>query len=69
MLAATAGSAPRFHATQEDRDSSRSEELWVVSQRMTGSAFTIAKVSTTASGIHNFSLGIKFLVDKGNLCY
>ena len=52
--AATAGSGPRIHATQEtdqqaDRVSSRSEELWAVSQRMTGSAFA------TASGIHNFS--------------
>ena len=38
---ATAGSEPRIHATQEtdhqaDRVSSRSEELWTVSQRMTG---------------------------------
>ena len=42
--AATAGSAPRIHATQEtnhqmDRVSSSSEELWAGSQRMTGSAF------------------------------
>ena len=36
-LMATAGSAPRVHTTQE--------ELWVVSQRMTGSAFATAKVS------------------------
>ena len=58
--AVMAGSAPRIHATQEtdqqaDRASSRSEELWVISQRMTGSAFATAAVSTTASGIHNFS--------------
>ena len=69
---ATGGSAPRIHATQEidrqaDRASSRSEELWVVSQRMTGSAFAIAAVSTSASGIHNFSPQIKVLVDMGNL--
>ena len=41
---AIAGSAPRINATQEmdrqvDRASSGSEELWTVSQRMTGSAF------------------------------
>ena len=68
----TAGSAPRIHATQEtdqqaDRASYRSEELWAVSQRMTGSAFATAAVSTSASGIHNFSLQIKVLVDAGNL--
>ena len=70
--AATAGSAPRIHATQEtdqqaDRASYRSEELWAVSQRMTGSAFATAAVSTSASDIHNFSSQIKFLVDTGNL--
>ena len=70
--AGTAGSAPRIHATQEtnhqtDRDSSGSEELWAVSQRMTGSAFATAAVSTSASGIHNFSPQIKVLVDTGNL--
>ena len=70
--AATAGSAPRIHATQEtdrqaDRASSRSEELWAVSQRMTGSAFATAAVSTSASGIHNFSPQIKVLVDTRNL--
>ena len=62
--AATAGSAPRIHTTQEtdqqaDRASSRSEELWAVSQRTTGSAFATAAVSTSASGIHNFSPQIK----------
>ena len=70
--AATAGSAPRIHATQEtdhqvDRVSSRSEELWAVSQRMMGSAFATAVVSTSASGIHNFSPQIKVLADTGNL--
>ena len=70
--AATAGSAPCFHATQEtdqqgDRVSSRSEKLWSVSQRMTDSAFASAAVSTSASGIHNFSPQIKVLVDTGNL--
>ena len=70
--AATAGSAPRIHATQEsagqtDRVSSRSEEVWKVSQQMTGSAFATAAVSTSASGIHNFSPQIKVLVDTGNL--
>ena len=70
--AATVGSAPRIHATQEtdqqaDRASSRSDELWGVSQRMTGSAFATAAVSISASGIHNFSPQIKILVDTGNL--
>ena len=68
----TAGSAPRIHATQEtdqqaDRGSSRSEELRTISQRMTGSAFATAAVSTSGSGIHNFSPQIKVLVDTGNL--
>ena len=70
--AATAGSAPRIHATQEtdqqaDRVFSRSEELWTVSQKMTGSAFATAAVSTSVSGIHNFSQQIKVLVDTGSL--
>ena len=39
----------------------------VVSQWMMGSAFATAKVSTSASGIHNFSPEIKVLVDMGNL--
>ena len=69
---ATAGSAPRINATQEtdrqaDRASSSSEELWAVSQRMTGSAFATAAVSTSASGINNFSPEIKVFVDTGNL--
>ena len=34
---------------EEDRDSSRSEEMWAVSQRMAGSAFATAKASTTVS--------------------
>ena len=63
--ATTAGSAPRIHANQEsdhqaDRVFSRSEELWGVFQSMTGSAFATAAVSTSASGIHNFSPQIKF---------
>ena len=41
--------------------------LWAVSQRMTGSAFATAEVSTSASDIHNFSPEIKVLVDIGNL--
>ena len=49
----TAVSAPRINATQEtdrqaDRASSSSDELWTVSQRMTGSAFVTAAVSTSA---------------------
>ena len=57
---ATAGYAPRINATQEmdrqaDRAFSGSEELWSVSQRMTGSAFATAAVSTSASGSNNFS--------------
>ena len=71
-LQATAGSTPRIHATQEtdqqaDKASFRSEELWAVSQRMTGSAFATAAVSTPASGIHKFFPQIKVLVDTGNL--
>ena len=70
--AATAGSAPRINATQEadqqaHRVPSGSEELWTVSQRMTGSAFATAAVSTSASGSNNFSPQIKVLVDTGNL--
>ena len=72
ITVATAGSAPRINATQEmdrqaDRASSGSEELWTVSQRMTGSAFATAAVSTSASGSNNFSPQIKVLVDTGNL--
>ena len=72
--AATTGSAqnPRIHATQERGNqevdgSTRSEELWNVSGRVTGSAFALAEVSTSASGIENFSSEIKVLVDTGNL--
>ena len=70
--AATAGSAPKSNATQEaDQETHRvpssSEELWTVSQRMTGSAFATAAVSTSASGSNNFSPQIKVLVDTGNL--
>ena len=39
----------------------------MVSQRMTGSAFATAAVSTSASGSNNFSPQIKVLVDTGNL--
>ena len=64
---------PRIHATQEtdqqaDRASSRSEELWAVSQRMMGSAFATAPVSTSASGIHNFSRQLKFQKTR-EICY
>ena len=38
-----------------------------MSQRMTGSAFATAAVSTSASGSNNFSPQIKVLVDTGNL--
>ena len=49
-MAVTAGSAPRINATQEadqqaHRVPSGSEELWTVSQRMTGSVFATADVS------------------------
>ena len=60
--AATAGSA---NNTQEE--TSGSEELFKVSQKMTGSAFATATVSTAASGSNNFSPQIKVLVDTGNL--
>ena len=38
-----------------------------MSQRMTGSPFATAAVSTAASGSNNFSPQIKVLVDTGNL--
>ena len=71
-MAATAGSAPRINATQEadqqaHRFPSGLEELWTVSQRMTGSAFATAAVSMSASGSNNFSPQIKVIVDTGNL--
>ena len=44
-----------------------SEELWTVSQRVTGSAFATAAVSTSTSDSNNFSPHIKVLVDTGNL--
>ena len=52
-IVATAGAVPRINATQEtdqqaSRASSSSEKLWAVSQRMTGSAFATAVVSTSA---------------------
>ena len=63
--AATAGLAPGVHSPQEE--TSGVEELCAVSQRMTGSAFATAAVSTAASGSNNFSLQIKVLVDTRNL--
>ena len=63
--AATAGSATKINATQEadqqtQRVPSGLEELWTVSQRMTGSAFATAAVSTSASGSNNFVHRLKF---------
>ena len=63
--AATANAGPRIHSTQEEASSV--EELCAVLQRMTGSAFATAAVSTAASGSNNFSPQIKVLVDTGNL--
>ena len=62
--AATAGSAPKIKTTQDDH---RVEEVWTVSQQMTGSAFATAAVSRSASGSNNLSPQIKVLVDTGNL--
>ena len=59
--AATAGSA---NITQEEASGA---EVFTVSQKMTGSAFETATVSTSASGSNNFSPQIKVLVDTGNL--
>ena len=59
--AATAGSA---NVTQEEASGA---EVFNVSQKMTGSAFATATVSTSASGSNNFSPQIKILVDTGNL--
>ena len=63
--AATAGLTARINSTQEEAWGL--EELCAVSQRMTGSAFATAAVSTAASGSNNFSPQIKVLVDTGNL--
>ena len=60
-MAATAGSA---NVTQEEVTSA---EVFNVLQKMTGSAFATATVSTSASGSNNFSPQIKILVDTGNL--
>ena len=59
--AATAGSA---NGTQEEVTGA---DVFNVSQKMTGSAFATAMVSTSASGSDNFSQQIKILVDTGNL--
>ena len=61
ITAATAGSA---NVTQEEVTSA---EVFNVLQKMTGSAFATATVSTSASGSNNFSPQIKILVDTGNL--
>ena len=42
-------------------------DVFNVLQKMTGSAFATATVSTSASGSDNFSQQIKILVDTGNL--
>ena len=42
-------------------------DVFNVSQKMTGSGFATATVSTSASGSNNFSQQIKMLVDTGNL--
>ena len=55
------------YSNREDGGSTRSEELLTVSGQMTGSAFALAAVSTSASGIDNFSDKIKVLVDTSNL--
>ena len=74
--AATTGSVPKINATQEaDQEADQQahrvpsglEELWTVSQQMTGSALATAAVTTSASGSNNFSPQIKILVDTGNL--
>ena len=59
--AATAGSV---NVTQEEASGA---EVFNMSQKMTGSAFATATVSTSASGSNNFSPQIKILVDTGNL--
>ena len=59
--AATAGSG----ITAQEEPSGA--EVFTVSQKMTGSVFATATVSTAASGSNNFSQQIKVLVDTGNL--
>ena len=57
--------APKINNTQEG--TSGSEELFKVSQKMRGSVFATATVSTAASGSNSFSPQIKIWVDTGNL--
>ena len=65
--AATTGSAPHIHATTQENYREVAGSISHVSGRVTGSAFALAEVSTSASGIDNFSNAVNVLVDTGNL--
>ena len=57
----TAGSAPKItDDREENKVPSGAEELWTVSQWMTGSAFVKATVSTAVSGSNNLVHKLKF---------
>ena len=67
--AATAGSTPnhRINAATQEFDREVDDSISHVSGRVTGSAFALAEVSTSASGRDNFSNAVNVLVDTGNL--
>ena len=52
MTVATAGSAPRINDTQEEHKGP--EELWTVSQRMTGSVFATRAGQSSVNGTEVF---------------
>ena len=65
--AATAGSAPHIHAKTQENYREVDGSIYHVSVRVTCSAFALAEVSTSASGIDNFSNAVNVLVDTWNL--
>ena len=65
--AATTRSALHIHATTQENYREFDDSISHVSGRVTGSAFALAEVSTSASGIDNFSNAVNVLVDTGNL--
>ena len=67
--AATAGSTPnhRINAATQEFHREVDGSISHVSGRVTGSAFALAEVSTSASGRDNFSNAVNVLVDTGNL--
>ena len=66
--AATAGSRPdRINTAYQEVEGETGGSISHVSGRVTGSAFALANVSTSASGMNNFSKTVNVLVDTGNL--